>query len=109
MSPPAALSVIMTETAESVSLGHGTIHYHRVKWPETIRPPYPDYWIRKSNSRIGYVSVDRAGRQSGTISRWRAVIWPDHRIGTCSTFRRLKEEVDRFTNRGDGTGGGARK
>ena len=87
----------MTTSADPASLPQGTIRYHRVIWPETIRPPYPDYWIHKGSRRIGYVSVDRSGRQSGTISRWRAVIWPAHRIGTCSTLRGLKEEVDRFS------------
>ena len=88
----------MTTSADSASLPQGTIRYHRVIWPETIRPPYPDYWIHKGSRRIGHVSVDRAGRQSGTISRWRAVIWPDHRVTNCSTFRNLKEAVDRFAN-----------
>ena len=86
----------MTTSADSASLPQGTIRYHRVIWPETIRPPYPDYWIHKGSRRIGYVSVDRSGRQSGTISRWRAVIWPDHRLTNCSTFRNLKEAMDRF-------------
>ena len=86
----------MTTSADPAFLPQGTIRYHRVKWPETIRPPHPDYWIHKGSRRIGYVSVDRAGRQSGTISRSRAVIWPDHRLTNCSTFRNMKEAVDRF-------------
>ena len=44
----------------------------------------PDYWIHKGSRRIGYVSVDRSGRQSGTIGRWRAVIgaWSDMTVST---------------------------
>lgn len=78
------------------------IKYRKAKFPASIQPPQPDYWIEVDGKIVGYVHADRASRQSGTCSRWVAYDNDGKRITPtiCGTFRRLKEHVALLHNDG---------
>jgi hypothetical protein len=73
------------------------IKYRRAGNNEWQAGDHVDYWIELNGRRVGYVHADRAGRQSGTMSRWFAYDLDGTKLVRLATytFKSLKEQVER--------------
>lgn len=70
------------------------IRYRRIREFYPHPDAYKDYWIEVDGEVVGYVEADRAGRSSGTLSRWKAYRLDGTRL--CIhfyTFGALKAEI----------------